>query len=280
MTWRLRVRHRTGYTYDGPVVASYNEARMTPLTDVRQTTINAELVTEPATVLHRYWDYWGTLVTAFDVHDPHDRLTITSTATVETDPAGAPGSEAGWADLHDVKVRDEFAELLDDTVYVPADEALQEQGRSLRTGLSPIDTVLAVCAWVHEALEYEPGVTGVHTSGPEALRAGRGVCQDYAHLALVLLRGLGVPARYVSGYLHPVTEAEPGATVSGESHAWIEAWTGDWWAHDPTNDVPIRERHVTVARGRDYADVSPLRGIYSGGSSSALGVEVAITRLR
>ena len=80
MTWRLQVRHRTGYVYDGPVVASYNEARMTPITDLHQTTISADLVTEPRTVLHRYWDYWGTQVSAFDLHDPHDRLTITSTA--------------------------------------------------------------------------------------------------------------------------------------------------------------------------------------------------------
>jgi transglutaminase-like putative cysteine protease len=280
MTWRLRVRHRTGYSYDGPVVASYNEVRMTPLTDLHQTTVSAEIVTDPRTVLHRYWDYWGTLVTAFDVHDPHDRLTITSTAVVETEAAESPPEDIGWSKLQDPAVADEYGELLDATRYVPADPELHEQAQSLATGLSPNETVHAVCAWVHGALEYEPGVTGVHTSGPEALHAGRGVCQDYAHLALVLLRGLGIPARYVSGYLHPVAEAERGATVKGESHAWIEAWTGLWWGHDPTNDVALGERHVTVARGRDYADVSPLRGIYSGGSSSALGVEVEVTRLR
>ncbi|MBV9292120.1 MAG: transglutaminase family protein, partial [Frankiales bacterium] len=171
-------------------------------------------------------------------------------------------------------------ELLDPTHYVPVDDGVGERARELASDLPPVDAVLAICAWVHNALEYQPGVTGVHTSAVEALEAARGVCQDYAHLALVMLRSLGVPARYVSGYLHPVAEAERGVAVQGESHAWIEAWTGSWWGHDPTNDVPIGERHVTVARGRDYSDVSPLRGIYSGGASSALGVEVEVTRLR
>jgi transglutaminase-like putative cysteine protease len=280
MTWRLEVSHHTGYSYDAPVVASYNEARMTPITDLHQTTINAQFVTEPPAVMQRYWDYWGTQVLAFDLHAPHYRLTITSTAVVETEPAAAPVATAGWDDLATPQLQDEHAELLDYTRYAPADPGLVATARELTADLSPAEAVHAVCAWTHGVLEYEPGVTGVHTSAPEALRAGRGVCQDYAHLALVLLRGLGIPSRYVSGYLHPIEDAERGTKMVGQSHAWIEAWTGGWWGHDPTNDVAIGERHVTVARGRDYADVPPLRGIYSGGASSALGVDVEITRLR
>ncbi|MDQ1705612.1 MAG: hypothetical protein QOF18_1978, partial [Frankiaceae bacterium] len=247
MTWRLEVRHRTGYSYDAPVVASYNEARMTPITDLHQTTINAQLVTEPPAATQRYWDYWGTQVLAFDLHIPHDRLTITSTAVVETEPAVPPVTSANWDMLLTHEVRDEHAELLEHTRYAPADPGLLAVASELVSGLSPADAVLAVCAWTHGVLEYEPGVTGVHTSAPEALKAGRGVCQDYAHLALVLLRAVGIPSRYVSGYLHPVADAECGVKVVGESHAWIEVWTGGWWGHDPTNDVAVGERHVTVA---------------------------------
>jgi transglutaminase-like putative cysteine protease len=119
----------------------------------------------------------------------------------------------------------------------------------------------------------------VHSSAVDAWQAGEGVCQDYAHLTLAMLRAVGVPARYVSGYLHTKPDAAVGETVVGESHAWIEAWTGGWWGFDPTNDLPIGHRHVWVATGRDYGDVSPLKGTYSGGAATAIEVTVDMTRL-
>ena len=111
-----------------------------------------------------------------------------------------------------------------------------------------------------------------------AWAVGAGVCQDYSHTLLSLLRPLGIPARYVSGYLHDEEES-PGLTVVGESHAWIEVWNGGWEAYDPTNDRSVGSAHVVVARGRDYADVPPLKGIYAGGASESLGVTVEITQL-
>ena len=119
----------------------------------------------------------------------------------------------------------------------------------------------------------------MHSSGLDALREGKGVCQDFAHLTLVLLRGMGIPARYVSGYLHPNRKAVIGDTVDGQSHAWIQAWTGGWWNYDPTNDSEINEQYISVGVGRNYADVSPLKGIYSGEGSTDLDVVVEITRL-
>ena len=107
----------------------------------------------------------------------------------------------------------------------------------------------------------------------------RGVCQDFAHLSLILLRGMGIPARYVSGYLHPKRNARVGDIVDGQSHAWIQAWTGEWWNYDPTNDTEINEQYISVGVGRDYADVTPLKGIYSGEGSTDLDVVVEITRL-
>ncbi len=123
-----------------------------------------------------------------------------------------------------------------------------------------------------------PGATRVSTHAVEAWDVRQGVCQDFAHLAVGVLRTLGMPARYVSGYLHPKRAPVVGVTVPAESHAWIEFWVGEWVAYDVTNRQVPAERHVTVARGRDYGDVSPLRGVYSGGQSTMF-VSVAMTRL-
>ena len=108
---------------------------------------------------------------------------------------------------------------------------------------------------------------------------GQGVCQDMAHLTVALLREVGLPARYVSGYLHPQPEAQPGDEMEGQSHAWVQYWAGEWLACDPTNQAQVGERHVLVATGRDYGDVPPLKGIYSGAPSSTMEVNVTVTRL-
>ena len=115
-------------------------------------------------------------------------------------------------------------------------------------------------SWVRDQLTYVPGTTGVHTSAVEAWEGGEGVCQDFAHLTLAVLRSMGLPGRYCSGYVHPDGDADLGATLEGESHAWIEVWSGDWQPFDPTAGNAIAEHHVLVARGRDYADVAPVRG--------------------
>jgi transglutaminase-like putative cysteine protease len=124
-----------------------------------------------------------------------------------------------------------------------------------------------------------PGTTGVQTGAQEAFDQGQGVCQDIAHLAVSLLREAGLPARYVSGYLFPNPDAAPGDEVTGQSHAWVEYWTGEWVACDPTNDDSVGPRHVVVAAGRDYADVPPLKGIYQGAPSRTMAVTVTLTRL-
>jgi transglutaminase-like putative cysteine protease len=131
----------------------------------------------------------------------------------------------------------------------------------------------------HETLRYERGATHVRTSSAQARAAGGGVCQDFAHVTLALLRAAGLPARYVSGYLHPAAEAGIGETTTGESHAWVEFWAGAWAAADPTSLAEVGSRHVLLARGRDYADVRPLSGIYSGPAAEHLGVTVEVTRL-
>ena len=279
MGWRIRVVHETGYTYESSVHESYNEARLTPRSDHRQNVIVSRVETVPPTRSYRYDDYWGTTVTAFDLHAPHTRLAVTATSVVETADPVEPVRTAGWAELAGDEVQDRYTETLEFTTYVGRNRDLARAARALKKGKEPADAVLAACRWVREHLEYQPGTTGVHTTAAESWDARTGVCQDFAHLTLLLVREMGVPARYVSGYLLPRAQTEVRQTVVGESHAWIEAWTGGWWGYDPTNDVQIGNRHVWVAVGRDYADVPPLKGIYSGGTAAALDVTVNMTRL-
>lgn len=274
--WRLEFEHHTVFTYGAPARSSYNEVRMAPLTTPRQTTMSAHLSVSPSARQFRYWDYWGTQVVAVDVVEPHDRLEVRAAAVVETGPVTEPSTvtwdELGWAE-------DRLSEFLSPTPYTFVTPELTAVAHELRA-VDPHQTVEAVGDWVHGALDYEPGTTGVHTSAVEAWQTGSGVCQDFAHLAVALLRCLGVPARYVSGYLHPNPDPDVGPAVAGQSHAWIEVWTGGWWESDPTNKVPVGPRHVTVGRGRDYSDVTPMKGIYAGGSEDSMRTEVLIKRTR
>ena len=279
MSWRVRVRHTTGYAYDAPVMASYNEARLTPVTDVDQLTLEARVVTTPDVTQQRYWDYWGTQVTAFDLHAPHDSLEVTALCTVDTGDEKRLDAVPGWDLLGAERVRDRFVEMLTPTKRTRADEEMTALAREQVAGLDPADAVHAVTELVHGRVAYRPGSTGVATSAGEAWGLGTGVCQDIAHVTVGLLRSVGLPAAYVSGYLHPKASAGIGETITGESHAWVEVWLGSWWGYDPTNQIPAGERHVVVGRGRDYGDVTPLKGIYSGTGSHSLGVVVEVTRL-
>jgi transglutaminase-like putative cysteine protease len=279
MAWRIAITHTTGYRYRREVTSSYNEARITPISSDRQLVLESSVAVSPSAVAFRYWDYWGTLVHAFDIHVPHTELSVTGTSVVETSgPPDPPDEVASWADLARPEVRDRFAELLAPTTHVPLDDDVRAAAAPFLRESSPAAACEAAVEWVKGSLTYQKGTTTVSTPAPDVLRQGSGVCQDFAHVALALLRAAGIPARYVSGYLHPGKNADVGATTVGESHAWIEAWTGDWQAFDPTDGV-VAERHVVVGRARDYADLSPLHGIYHGGPAEALGVSVELTRL-
>jgi len=273
--WRIKTEHITQFTYSDLAFASYNEVRVVPQSNSRQTRLEAKLATVPHAAQYTYWDYFGTQVVAFNIDQGHLDLQITSSSLVETQPPD-PLPGGSWSDIE--AARDSFWEYLMPTRRTVPDEELAELALELRAE-SPTETIENVMAWVHDRLEYVPGVTGVQTSAVEAASAGRGVCQDFAHLSLALLRAAGIPSRYVSGYLHPKTDAEIGAEVSGESHACIDAWSGSWWAFDPTNAIDVGVRHAMVARGRDYSDVSPVKGVYAGNADNSMSVEVLIARM-
>jgi transglutaminase-like putative cysteine protease len=280
VTWRVGIRHVTGYEYERSVTSSYNEARITPISNDRQLVLESKVEVEPAAVIYRYWDWWGTLVHSFDLQEPHDALTITATSIVETSgPPDPPATPVSWAELAGDNVCDKYSELLGTSTYVRLDDRVRRLSDDLDRGLDPLAACDAVGAAVRARLRYGGGATSVSTTAGDALEIGSGVCQDFTHVALGLLRALGIPARYVSGYLHPSSKAEPGQVLAGQSHAWVEAWVGEWMPFDPTNGSPVGERHVVVGRARDYSDLAPLNGIFHGGPAKALGVTVELTRL-
>jgi transglutaminase-like putative cysteine protease len=278
---RLRITHRTGFRYEKPVVASFNEVRMTPRDADGQMLLSHQLQVSPRASVQAYVDYWGALVQSFDVHEEHDVLEIVASSLVDVPGGHAPGPGLDWQRLRGVSVLDRWGEYLVPTDLVDAavaDPARADVVTSLGNLPTPALAVRGAIEAVRDRIRYDDAATGVTTTAQQAWEVGAGVCQDYAHTLLSLLRALGIPARYVSGYLHD-EEEQVGRTVVGESHAWVEAWNGGWQSYDPTNDRRVGSAHVVVARGRDYADVPPLKGIYAGGLSESLGVTVEITQL-
>lgn len=279
MSWRLRITHRTLVGYQGLARASYNEARMTPVSLPGQVVLETGLWTDAQVPVWSYLDYWGTRVSTFDIQAPHSQLQVTARATVETSHAAPAGEPLSWPQLAAQATSGRLLEFLLPTQRTTISPELGATAKQRVAGLDPHAAATEIAAWVHEHVTYMPGSTWVQTGAQEAWEQGQGVCQDIAHLTVALMRAAGLPARYVSGYLYPNPDAEPGDEVTGQSHAWVEYWTGQWTACDPTNDTWVNERHVVVAAGRDYADVPPLQGIYSGAPSRTMEVSVTLTRL-
>jgi len=281
VSWRLRIEHTTSVRYAGPVLTSFNEARMTPLTLPTQTTLDARVSAGPGVPVWTYNDYWGTYVSVFDLPDPHDGLLIRAVAMVETEgPAGVPrDGRLGWEPLREEASGGRLLEFMLPTELTTVTPQIAATVTGDLRSVPPDGAAEAISSRVRERVSYMPGATGVRTDAQEAWDKGQGVCQDMAHVTVALMRAAGLPARYVSGYLHPDTRARPGSTAVGQSHAWVEYWAGSWVAVDPTSGAPVGERHVVVARGRDYADVLPLKGIYHGPPESAMDVTVEVTRL-
>lgn len=277
---RLRIEHVTGFKYPGEAGASYNEARMLPSSSDNQFVLFTSLDVSPSTSINYYTDYFGSLVAAFDVLTPHPELSITARSLVEARERPIESMGIAWDELRKATAESiGTAEMTALTPLTRPHAEVVELARDIaERAANPDDTALEVIGAVHDAVEYMHGSTGVHSTAIEAWEQRQGVCQDFAHIAIGALREVGIPARYVSGYLHPREDAELFEPVTGESHAWIEWFAGRWQGFDPTNGISIGERHVLVGRGRDYTDVPPLRGIYDGPKGSDLHVSVTITR--
>lgn len=274
----LSISHRTTFTYDAPIPTSYNEARLLPAHLPRQRVLESSVDISPVTWQTTYSDYWDSRVIAFEVLRPHAELSVVSRFTIEVLPVEPARFDATWEEVRSERTQDILAEYLANSPATEPTPELLEFATTVAADLSPNDAARAICSHLNEMIEYVPGVTTVHTPASHAWEVRKGVCQDFAHLALGALRSLGIPARYVSGYLHPRPDAGIGETVRGESHAWVEWWAGEWLGFDPTNAKDVGDHHVVVARAREYRDVMPMAGIFAG-ADSQLEVVVEVTQL-
>jgi transglutaminase-like putative cysteine protease len=267
---RYTIRHVTRFTYDHPISESVMEARMQPRSDGAQRCLRFGLSTTPASRVLMYQDHDGNIVHHFNVPGRHGRLTITAEALVDCLPL-APLPDTldvdSWTRLDDIARSGEFWEYLAPSTYAAPSALLLEFAQAI--GLAREEDPLTALRWaaaeMYSRLSYSPQATRVDSPIDEALAARRGVCQDFAHIFIALARHLGVPARYVSGYLFHQAGSHD-RTSDGATHAWVEVLLPDcgWVGIDPTNNLMAGERHIRVALGRDYADVPPTRGVYKG----------------
>lgn len=284
---RLDIRYRMHFRYSRPVRESQNEVRVRPRDDDSQRVLSSRLTTEPSTQVFSTFDYWGTAVDHVGVRTPHDSLELVAETSVETSARPAQVPDAPVEGLSDPGFRAAHFEFLEASEHVgwQTGDGVAERAAAAAEGAGSVRELLAaVEAEVRGALRYESDSTAIGVSLGELLTGGAGVCQDFAHLAIGMLRSVGVPARYVSGYLFAADETAAGDetadVVSVQTHAWIEAAVpgGGWQALDPTNGGDVGERHVAIGSGRDYSDVPPLRGAFMGSASADVEAEVVIGR--
>ena len=300
---RLDIAYRLRFRYSEPVWESHNEVRVRPRDDDRQRLLRYHLSADPPARVLSALDYWGTSVDHVGLRAPHTEMALTAAAAVETQPRAPMTASPDMGAVADQRFRWEHLEFLEPSEHVdwqPGDAVERSAAHAVGPAQTVPDAVAAIIGEVRRVLRYEPGSTEIGVSLGELLDGGAGVCQDFAHLAIGMLRSVGVPARYVSGYLFaadetaPVHEAgvtapgrvaiagdagiEPVEKVSVQTHAWIEAavpgW--GWWAVDPTNGGAAGERHVVIGWGRDYRDVAPVRGVFMGAAAVEVDAEVVI----
>ena len=277
------VRHVTRFRYSVAITESTMEVRMQPRSDGGQRCLSFDLLTNPAARILSRYDYLGNIVHHFDIPGRHTELTIIARSCIEmrTPPLAPALDRDAWDELDALVADSDAAEMLVPSTFARPTELLRALGRKLGVQRrdDPLSLLREINSSVHQALIYTPQSTKVDSPIDDALRMGRGVCQDYAHIMLALVRELGIPGRYVSGYLYRPL-AGPDRAMYDATHAWVEALLPrlGWIGFDPTNNTVAGDRHIRVAVGRDYADVPPTRGVFKGEARTELGVAVQVAR--
>jgi transglutaminase-like putative cysteine protease len=276
------IRHVTRFRYSTPITESIMEVRIQPRSEGTQRCLDFRLSTSPRALILSYRGENGNRVHHFDVPNRHTYLAITAEAIVEILPlmpvpdALAPSA---WRDLDDMTADDEYWDGLQPSHFAHPTELLHELMRELdiQRREDPLTVVKDINSAIYRTFEYAKKNTRVDSPIDDALRIRRGVCQDFAHIMIALLRELRIPGRYVSGYLFHQGDRS-NRSADGATHAWVEALMPGlgWIGFDPTNDCLADERHIRVAIGRDYNDVPPTHGIYRGKAESSLSVNVRV----
>lgn len=286
---RYHIRHRTIYDYDEDVSLSHHLARLTPSSQPHQRLQHHHLQTAPAEATRsEHTDHFGNVATFLTIEGPHRQLEITALSTIDRTALDIPAAQATvpWESLRDQFAADpgEFpatiAEFVVASPLVPLRPEFAGYARGAFTPARPVlDAAIALGRQIHRDFAFDPRATHVTTPVTEFHQTRRGVCQDFAHFMIACLRSLGLPARYVSGYLE--TLPPPGQTKlvgADASHAWVALWCGEtgWVDLDPTNDLIPNDRHIILAHGRDFSDVSPVRGVILGSGAHKLSVAVDV----
>lgn len=278
------IRYLTDFSYGAEVVDNLNALRVKPAANGRQGCEEFNVLLNPKVRLHRHADYFGTEVVEFEVSRPHRHLTIDVSARVSTHPPLDP-PQAPWEVLGEPGYREAGGEFLLQTDYAPGHETLRELLATTRATETPLATVRLVSKLIPDRFEYRKGATYVDSTITDLLDLGAGVCQDFVHLGLCLLRHHGIAARYVSGYLFAGAGGGHQESVEVDTHAWLEVLLpvigGEpvWIGADPTNRGLAGENHVKIGHGRHYPDVPPIKGVYRGPASAACAARVTMTRL-
>jgi transglutaminase-like putative cysteine protease len=283
---RYLLRYHAEYRYSGPVFDQHNVLRVTPATTPLQRVRGFRVVVEPTARTRTYSDYFGTEVVEFNVPGEHERLAITAEGEVVREEPGLP-PEGAWELIKTDAYASRGGEFLLHTDDEPGNGKLTELRAAIAAD-SPRETLEALCRVIPDRFEYRPGATFVGSTVDDLLEGGAGVCQDFVHLSLILLRDAGIAARYVSGYLFAAPENGAGGnSVEVNTHAWVEALVpgrggsdAAWVGADPTNRKLVGDEHVKIGHGRHYGDVAPIRGVYRGaGGTTGHEVNVRMTRL-
>jgi transglutaminase-like putative cysteine protease len=286
---RLRIVHKTTYVYGDAVSTSHHEGRLAPRESEYQRTLAHDIGITPApTALRERLDFFGNRTLHFSIREPHRSLEVVATSVVEL-YAGTPpllSASPGWERVRDRLRQDRRRDVLD-AYAMTFEPPLAKTLPALRDYALPsfpadrpvLEAVRDLTRRIHNDFIYDTESTDVSTPVGEVLRRRRGVCQDFAHLQIAALHSLGLPARYVSGYL--LTRPPPGRVKlvgADASHAWIGTFVPDfgWVDFDPTNDLLPSDEHVTIAHGRDFSDVTPLKGVILGGGKHEVRVAVDV----
>jgi transglutaminase-like putative cysteine protease len=290
---RFHVVHTTRYRYSAPVMLCHNEAHLRPATLVRQRCERSSVTVSPAPALHySRRDYFGNTVDYFRIQEAHDVLTVCADSIVDVSspppslmlPPSVPWETAlAWLRADAGEAAGAAREFVLDSPLVATDAALAAfAAPSFPAGRPLLEAVHHLSRRIHEEFTYDRTSTTVSTPLQEVLTSRRGVCQDFAHLAIGCLRSVGIAGRYVSGYVESIPPADrPPMRGADASHAWFAVFDRDagWVDFDPTNDQVVGAQHITTAWGRDYGDVSPLKGVIFGGGEHTLEVAVEVVRL-
>ena len=274
------IKHQTLYSYPGYVHNSANKIILYPLKDDFQDVQKHELKIsgDPGIYIHK--DYYGNDVGNFTLREPHYFLEILSTLRVITKPRTLPQdnifSTDNWSELERLRKITPYIDYLTTEYFESEEEVRGIVNEINRSDFTPFKTCQSFCKYVFENFEYIPGITNVETTPDEIWKLKAGVCQDFAHILLVMLRQVHIPARYVSGYICP---NKNGMRGEGATHAWVEAYIPHygWLGLDPTNNSVVNDLHVRLAVGRNFTDCSPVKGIYKGQPEHKLQVNVTVS---